>query len=393
MEKALDSTCIIYYHGNNWDGVPARQRYFMLAMARQYPVYYLNSARDGLLRVKWTKADTNISVITGLISILSSLKRRNLRWLARLYASWQLRRIRRKYRTVIFWIAENLQRPDEFIAHDLLVFDSIDPCFSSDPAMISAYKAREVAVLEAADLVFASAEQLREECRKRHSEVVLINNACEPEDYRPEVVARTPRPVWWPEVETPIAAYLGTLDERVDVNCLRAACMENLGVQFILAGEIASQVADRFAEFAAMPNVTMPGRISVEDGRFLLANCAIGLIPFILGRMNDAVNPVKMYAYALLGKPILGTSIRELLLRPEIAEVAAGPEVFARRIPSMIELSNDRAYCEHLRSYALQNTWRERATLAGEALEETMRAVGRQSAPRTEWREPAPRGT
>src|SRR5207302_8698959 len=80
--------------------------------------------------------------------------------------------------------------------------------------------------------------------------------------------------------------------------------------------------------------------------------------------MNDSVNPVKMYTYALLGKPVLGMAIRELVSRPDIAQVAANPETFGRMIPQVLALSQNSEHQARLREFALRNTWNQRAELA-----------------------------
>jgi hypothetical protein len=84
--------------------------------------------------------------------------------------------------------------------------------------------------------------------------------------------------------------------------------------------------------------------------------------------MNDAVNPVKMYAYALLGKPIVSTCVRELAARPDIAHAAATPADFAAAITTAAASARNPVFVSHLQSFALENTWRHRARLAWQTL-------------------------
>ena len=209
--------------------------------------------------------------------------------------------------------------------------------------------------------------------------MTLINNACEPEEYSASLLALAQRPAWWPATDLPVAAFLGSLDWRFDVKAMRSACELNPGVHFILAGSIYADPVPGLLELLQLPNVTAPGRISVEDGRYLLANCKIGLIPFLPGAMNDAVNPVKMYAYALLGKPVLGTAIRELVARPDIVQVARSAGAFGRMIPDTLTLSDDREYQARLRDFALRNTWSHRAQVAVNALNQMLLSQGQKT--------------
>jgi hypothetical protein len=364
--------CIIYYHGNDWDGVAARQRYLMSAMSHYAPVFYLDFGRDRRGRITWHAVSDRVTVIRGLVALFPFFDKMRLGWLKALYARWELRSIRHEYRKIIFWTAENWLRPYRFIPHDFLVFDVIDPSFDQTPAAVEAFQSRDEEVLDAADLVFASADVLVEWCSQRHTHVTRLNNACEPADYSDELLAAARPPAWWPASGKPIGAYLGTLDWRLDGRCLFEACSQNPEVHFVLAGAILPDMAAELAGLLALPNVTAPGRISAEDGRYLLAHCTFGMIPFTPGPMNDAINPVKMYAYALLGKPMLGTNVRELRDRPHAVQVATSPEAFGAMVPRVLELSNDPAYRESLRRFALANDWSSRARTAWEVLQQSL---------------------
>lgn len=360
----MQDACIVFYHSSPWDGIPGRQRNLMEAVSRYLPVIYIEEVQDRKWRVTYQQRGENVTLVRGLATVLVKFERRKWKLPMRLWCRWHLGWIGRKYRKVIFWNAENWLRPNRFVPHDLLVFDCIDPCFWDDAANRVPFEHREAELLGAADKVFASADALAEHCRRRHSDVTLINNACEPSEYTPARIAASPRPSWWPATEKPIAAYLGSLDWRYDFDATVAACRLNPDVHFVLAGNALGELEPRIAELRRMTNVTITGRISVDEGRYLLAHCAIGLIPFTMGPMNDAINPVKLYAYALLGKPIVGTCIRELESRPGVVHIGRTAEEFAARVADAVAASRNEQAREALISFAMENTWDHRARQA-----------------------------
>lgn len=376
--KSVKDTCIIYYHGNDWSGVPARQRYLMSAIARHIPVIYLDQSRTKVGRVTSSNPQPDVTVIYGLVRMVYSMEARGFGTLVPSYVQWQLRHVRRKYQRIILWSAENWLRPHRFIPHDTFIYDCIDPCFSDDPVDLNAFNERERSLVRTANLVFASAEALVEKCNLYSENVALINNACEPGEYAAELLIDARRPSWWPQQSRPIAAYLGTLDCRLDFDFLDAACRQNSNVSFILAGQIAADSRARVEQLSKNPNVTIPGRISVEDGRFLLGHCAIGLIPFRMCAANDEVNPVKLYAYTLLGIPVVGSAVRELSIRPDVTLTARTSGDFAQLIPRAIALRADTRYRYTLTNFALENTWSHRAE---SAFEHIMRTVGNDPRP------------
>jgi hypothetical protein len=354
----------VFYHPAAWDGIPGRQRLLLEAISHHVPVIYIEETEERKRRVTFEKRTRQVTIVRGLATMLVKFQRRHWNVAMWLWCWWHLGWIRRRYRKVIFWNSENWLRPNRFIAHDVLVYDCIDPCFSADPRDLRLFEQRELELLGLADVVFASAQLLVDNCRRHHHDVTLLNNGCDPNEYSENKIASARRPQWWPRTEEPIAAYLGTLDWRFDFRCVRTACRMNPGVHFILAGGFLRELEAHVAELRSMPNVTITGRISLEDGRYLLSRCAIGLIPFTAGEMNDAINPVKLYAYALLGKPVVGTAIRELILRPEVARVGHSPEEFAEKVAEAVALRDDENLRRSLIAFALGNTWENRARQA-----------------------------
>ena len=244
------------------------------------------------------------------------------------------------------------------------MFDCIDPCFGNDASDIGLFVERERELLASAHLVFATADALAEHCRLHHRDVTLINNACEPQAYTPEKIAASAQPHWWPATDKPIAAYLGSLDWRFDFQAMLAACRVNPHIHFVLAGYLLAELESAVAELREMPNVTLTGRISIEEGRYLLAYCSTGLIPFTMGTINDAINPVKLYAYALLGKPVVGTAIRELQSRPHVSRIGRTPREFAEQVSLAVAESGDERVRQSLKAFAMENTWDHRARQA-----------------------------
>ena len=362
-------TSIFFYHGCNWTDIPARQQYLMAQMAKFTPVVYFDGGADNPLTVTVHEPRHNITVVRGLTAVCQRLHQRGLGKLASLYTWWHLRNIRRRYGKIIFWCAENWLRPYRWIRHDALVYDCIDPCFSEEPKRVEIFQNRDRLAMADAACVFATADELADFCRRHHRNVLLLNNACEAADYEKQLLDAAPVPDWWPKTGKPIAAYLGSLDWRFDFPAVEKACRDQPELHFVLAGNILPHLQESVAELAKLANVTAPGRISLSDGRYLLSRCAIGLIPFTVGKMNDAINPVKMYAYALLGKPMAGTAVRELLARPDIVSTPRNGADFSSAVTVALAASRLRETAEKLKSFAAANTWEARAAQAWEAIQ------------------------
>jgi glycosyltransferase involved in cell wall biosynthesis len=362
--------CIVFYHGNDWDGVRARQRYLMQALSAHFRILYLDGtpARRGWITVR--RPQPGVTVVAGLVSVLAALERRSLGWLAHLAGQVFSLFFRRRAESFIFWNAENWACPFRFIPHERLVFDCIDPSFTEDAGIMAAFGRRESQLLKAADLVFASASSLFDSCSRENAHTHLLNNACEPADYTGELLQAAQRPAWWPAAGGPVAAYLGSLDRRFDYALMTKVAQRLPQISFILAGTVIPECAAMIEGLQTLPNVICPGRISVEHGRYLIAHCSAGIIPFLRGPMNDGVNPVKLYAYALMGKPIVGTPIRELSERPESALIGHSPEEFANHLLAVVDGLPSAPAPDRLRGLARKNTWKVRAITVVEVFQQ-----------------------
>lgn len=360
-------TCIFFYHGCNWSDIPARQQYLMGAMAKYLPVVYFDGGFDRPYRVTFEQPRPNVTVVRGLTAMCQRFRDRRLEKVASAFAAWRLAKLRSKYKRVIFWCAENWLQPFRYIRHDALIYDCIDPCFNEDPRRIELFEKREIQVMSESAQVFATADALADFCRRHHRNVMLLNNACAPSDYADDLLHAAPAPSWWPQTRGAIAAYLGSLDWRFDFGAVTRACTEFPDVQFVLAGNVLPHLQPQVEKLKALPNVVCPGMISVSDGRYLLSRCTIGLIPFTLGPMNDAINPVKMYAYALLGKPMAATAVSELVSRPRIVSTAA-PEQFEKAVASALAAAKRPQTSGALKAFAAANTWEARAAQAWDVI-------------------------
>ncbi len=370
--KTTSEICVIYYHGTDWNGVRARQQYLMSAISKYADVFYLDQGREVRGRIVRHVPQPNITCIRGLVNLVYGLERRGLSRLIPLLFRWNLWSLYRRYDRVILWTAENWLRPFRFVECDLFIYDCIDPCFAAHEREIREFRRREVECIRAADLVFASADALVDYCLEFNGNVALLNNACDPSDYAKDLVDQAGKPFWWPTQADYVAAYLGTIDSRFDFESAEAAVVRNPNIWFVFAGTIAPEVADYVDGLAAKANVICPGRISLTAGRYLLSHCSVGLIPFLVGAVNDAVNPVKLYAYAAMDKPIVGTNTRELRKHSQQVKIANGSLDFAEKVASSVGVRQDEEERADRRRFAQANTWTCRASEAWRRIQELL---------------------
>lgn len=127
--------------------------------------------------------------------------------------------------------------------------------------------------------------------------------------------------------EEPFALYLGTVEQRVDVDLLLRTA-ERLPV--VVAGPATGDIAERLRTGRAR----WLGPIPVASVPALLRRARVGLLPHIPGPFTASMDPMKLLEYLAAGLPVVTTlpSLSETSERV----VAATPETFADAVDAAL---------------------------------------------------------
>ena len=143
--------------------------------------------------------------------------------------------------------------------------------------------------------------------------------------------------------------YFGSLyGDWFSWDCIREAATSCRDSLFLLIGEPPESVD--------LPdNVVFPGPKPIEMLPSYLAHCDAALLPFVPGKISDAVSPVKIFEYLFMEKPVIATPIPEIVNMPGVylAETPAGFAALCRQLPASASGDND--------MFIAQNSWACRA--------------------------------
>ena len=134
--------------------------------------------------------------------------------------------------------------------------------------------------------------------------VTLVTNGVDVERYRSPV----PRPRDLPH--GPVALYLGTVHrDRFDVEAMKATAQE-LGADAtaVIVGPVLDLTS---AEFRALKDAgVLPlGRRSWDQVPAYLQHADVLLVPHLVNRFTDSLDPLKLYEYRAVGHPVVATPV------------------------------------------------------------------------------------
>jgi glycosyltransferase involved in cell wall biosynthesis len=206
-------------------------------------------------------------------------------------------------------------------------------------------------LLASSDVVTASSEPLREWLAELGGRrVVLIPNGVNTEVFRPDIP--NARPADLPLGEF-VITYVGTLwGDWFDWDLLRKVAAAYPHARVVVIGEYRGQCPD------PSPNLHFLGLKLIRELPAYLAHTDVAIIPWKISRLTHAVNPVKVYEYIAMRKPVVAPRIRGLDGIPYVMP-ARDDEEFIANIKAARELRIDR---DVVAAFVSENSWNQRAS-------------------------------
>jgi len=167
------------------------------------------------------------------------------------------------------------------------------------------YRALEEEALARVDCVIATAASLAQRASKFCSRVLLLPNGVDASRFtRHGSVSGTAAT----SARRPRAVYVGALDSWFDRGKVKALSRAFPEIEILLAGPLRMET-DWAQPFS---NVRLPGPVPPENVPELLAQCDVGIIPFLDSPLTRAIHPVKLYEYFAAGLPVVASDLEEI---------------------------------------------------------------------------------
>lgn len=252
------------------------------------------------------------------------------RWINRLNQKRQAKFIREKIkehgfdRPYIWCYSPNSCDCVELLEKRGLIYDCVDR-HSAYQGMITpqVVDRMEEDLAKKADMVFCTAEGLRETLKAYNDNVEMIPNGAAYEIFSRAAKGKN-KPV---DPQKPVFGFVGMLQECIDYDCIEALANAYPQGEIRLIGRTLPGVD--ISRLSQYPNVKLLGLIPQEELPEKIKEFDVCLNVFREGKLSRDVSPLKFYEYLATGKPIVST--REPLQVADYSDVvyvASGLEDF-----------------------------------------------------------------
>jgi len=194
---------------------------------------------------------------------------------------------------------------------------------------------REDALLQRADVVFVGGASLFESKQSRHGNIHLFPSSVDVPHFA-KAREEQDEPEDQSAIPHPRVGFYGVLDERLDMELLRAVAELRPEMQFVILGPIAKISDD---DLPKRLNLHYLGRKSYDELPRYLAGWDAAMLPFARNDATRFISPTKTPEYLAAWRPVVSTRIRDVASPygdAGLVAIADNPDEFAQALDAAV---------------------------------------------------------
>jgi len=197
---------------------------------------------------------------------------------------------------------------------------------------------KEEFTLTKSDIVFVTSHMLFESRSKVHKKVFNMGNGVDT-DFFSAILKDSCEPSDLKDIPYPRILYIGNLANWIYDEILLYAVEMLPDMQFLFLGPISNHKLAKMLN--SKSNVHFLGARDYKDVPLYIKWCDVCISPFKLNDFTVNVNPLKVYEYLYVGKPVVATPLPELLYLENAVLIAEDKKDFVEKIKLALLHSND----------------------------------------------------
>ncbi|MBP7334918.1 glycosyltransferase [Niveispirillum sp.] len=234
------------------------------------------------------------------------------------------------------------------VAHrfEHIVADLIDDqrSFTTTPTFRAQLQENYRQVLFAAHSVFANCTGVADRFASLvDNPIHVVSNAAEPLAVASEDVID-----FFPGQDVTRIGYIGNLRDRIDIDLITKLATSNPNYRIILVGPTGGNAEAQ--GLGAIRNVMMTGAVPYEEAKRIGAGFDIAIMPHLANELTDSMNPLKIYVYRALGRPVVTTDVGNIHGNDPGIFIAPTHAAFLDRVRMLSEGRTGRQRFRFLRS-------------------------------------------
>lgn len=240
-----------------------------------------------------------------------------------------------------------------------LIYDAMDD-WSAFDGRESVIAKCELELARQSDVVLAVSDKLFRRFSKINSNTILVRNGADTSYFRgARTHLKSPKDALYRYNQKTIIGYVGHLGGWVDSSLIAECAAKLPEFIFVVIGPGSS---DTVQLLRTQQNIIYVGAVPYDQLIPYLAYFSVGLIPFVLNKLNESTNPIKLYEYLATGIPVVSTAMPEVLQYEEEGVVyVSDRNMFSQAITRAAHHADKPDLRARRFEVALNNSWKSRA--------------------------------
>ena len=246
------------------------------------------------------------------------------------------------------------------MSESAMIYDVTDDWtqFPETPAALALIKAQDRELCMKANAVIVCSKELHQLKAPLTRKIHLIPNGVDASHYATALDNQLPIPAEARDWKRPVLGYTGTVHpDRVDVFLVEAIAkrLPDCTLAFVGPQMLPPKDSDRLK---ALPNVVLVGPRPYERMPEYMRVFDICITPHLVTPFTESLNPIKLWDYLAVGKPIISTPVAGFRDYPEFVYLARNAEEFAQAVRE--SLQENTVLPERRRAEAAKHSWDRR---------------------------------
>ena len=123
-------------------------------------------------------------------------------------------------------------------------------------------------------------------------------------------------------IKNPIIGYVGIIQDRINFDILEYVSVNRPEWSIVMIGPINKAVLDQVISLKRYSNIFFLGEKPHWELPYYLNEMDVCIIPHLLTKMTMNMDPIKLYEYLVVGKPVISTPIAGIERFTDVVEFA-----------------------------------------------------------------------
>jgi UDP-galactopyranose mutase len=236
-----------------------------------------------------------------------------------------------------------------------VVYDCMDE-LSAFQGAPPALRELEQQLFQRADVVFTGGQSLYEAKQHLHPNIHAFPSSIDAVHFA-QARTLTEDPLDQQDIPHPRIGFYGVIDERMDLDLLNGLAQAKPEWHLVMIGPVVKIDPDLLPHH---PNIHYLGGKSYQELPHYLAGWDVAMLPFARNESTRFISPTKTPEYLAAGKPVVSTSIRDVV-RPYgqqgLVQIADTLSDFIAATEQAMQQSQHSDWLSQVDKFLAQNSW------------------------------------